>query len=753
MQHRRRLRAAVLALSGLTALALTAGGAAGASPAPRHHHVQAVRDWNVSADGATSVTTASGGAVTAGDTLVTYVEADAPGAGTQTAAVSGCGQTWHLLARQNAQAGDTEAWYVTGAAAKSSCAVTATMGQGGFRLSATAADYGATGTPTAVTGHAASGAASVTVSSIPSGSALWLAGNDWDRAVSRTLLAGDVSVHQNLPSVGDTYWVEDQASAASGTQTVGTSAPATDQWNAVAVAIPPAVTQQPPGAPTGLTAGTTTASTVPLSWTAPSGTVTGYYVYRNSVKVATVTSGTSYTDTGLAASTAYTYTVSAYNGAGEGPQSSSVQATTQGITGVTYQAIDGGPSYYCSSGFTYACNAGWDSPSFFPILDDYAFYAGNSVTTFRDLNLTTDLRATSDVNMATLNANGVTAILDGLNTNFGPETVGWHIEEPDGWSGDAQAVTNQASTFSGNLAGRVLQGSFTWNQFVYPFTTPCGNTMQDVMTCTSGMPEGRHLDIPTADIWWFACSTQSFCQTYVGPNVLGTSGNSTPDQLARGSSYGDMVDAMRGWVTAHPAPVAPYIETEDALAGTGSREITPPEFNWAAWSTIVHGARMLLYFGTTSNFGSGSTFGFSQSVLPGQSVSMYAQAKATNGLVKNLAPIINSQFALHYASVTPAAYVFPVKAQALGTGIDIMAKDYTGSTFTNSSGTFTPGYYIFASSRGSESQSNTQATFTVAGGFTGTVTVVGENRTVQAVNGVFSDTFATGSAVHIYKVG
>jgi chitinase len=87
-----------------------------------------------------------------------------------------------------------------------------------------------------------------------------------------------------------------------------------------------------PGAPTGLTTTGTTASSVSLSWTAPSGTVTGYYVFENGTEVATV-NGTSDTVTGLSASTSYTFTVAAYNSAGSSPQSASVSATTSASSG------------------------------------------------------------------------------------------------------------------------------------------------------------------------------------------------------------------------------------------------------------------------------------------------------------------------------------------------------------------------------------------------------------------------------------
>jgi hypothetical protein len=82
-----------------------------------------------------------------------------------------------------------------------------------------------------------------------------------------------------------------------------------------------------PAAPTGLKVTGTTSSSVSLSWTAPAGTVTGYNVYENGTKNSSVT-GTSTTVAGLAASTTYSFAVTATNSAGESAKSGSVSATT-----------------------------------------------------------------------------------------------------------------------------------------------------------------------------------------------------------------------------------------------------------------------------------------------------------------------------------------------------------------------------------------------------------------------------------------
>ncbi|MFE7181650.1 chitinase [Streptomyces erythrochromogenes] len=83
---------------------------------------------------------------------------------------------------------------------------------------------------------------------------------------------------------------------------------------------------QPPAAPTGLTASATSSSSVLLNWTAVAG-ATSYTVHRDGAAPLPVTSASAAVN-GLAASTTYTFRVSAANAAGESPQSGPVSVTT-----------------------------------------------------------------------------------------------------------------------------------------------------------------------------------------------------------------------------------------------------------------------------------------------------------------------------------------------------------------------------------------------------------------------------------------
>ncbi|MER7575771.1 cellulase family glycosylhydrolase [Streptomyces sp. NPDC126514] len=93
---------------------------------------------------------------------------------------------------------------------------------------------------------------------------------------------------------------------------------------------------QAPTVPTGLASTAKTSTSVALSWTASTDNtrVTGYDVYRGTAKVnAAPVTGTTYTDTGLSPSTAYSYTVRARDAAGN------VSAASAALT-VTTESSD-----------------------------------------------------------------------------------------------------------------------------------------------------------------------------------------------------------------------------------------------------------------------------------------------------------------------------------------------------------------------------------------------------------------------------
>ena len=80
---------------------------------------------------------------------------------------------------------------------------------------------------------------------------------------------------------------------------------------------PPPADTTDPSVPTGLSKGTLTQTSVVLTWNASTDNVgvTGYKVYRNGILIGSPTA-TTYTDSGLVASTTYSFTVAAYDAAG-----------------------------------------------------------------------------------------------------------------------------------------------------------------------------------------------------------------------------------------------------------------------------------------------------------------------------------------------------------------------------------------------------------------------------------------------------
>ncbi len=175
------------------------------------------------------------------DLLVAFVGYDGPTSSPQTATVTGAGLTWTLLTRSNSQAGTSEIWAAQSPNLLSGVTVSSTPGTSGYHGSMTVIAFSNTsGAGMVNAASAASGAPDVVLSGVSAGNWVFAVGHDWDNAIARVPVTGQVLVHQRIDTqTGDTYWVQSTAvpSLVNGTVDIHDSSPTNDRWTYAAVEI------------------------------------------------------------------------------------------------------------------------------------------------------------------------------------------------------------------------------------------------------------------------------------------------------------------------------------------------------------------------------------------------------------------------------------------------------------------------------------------------------------------------------------
>ncbi|MCU1270103.1 MAG: repeat/fibronectin type domain protein [Acidobacteriaceae bacterium] len=297
---------------------------------------------------ASTITTPTFSTISGNELLLAFVSTDySSGANTTVTGISGGSLTWALVKRTNAQSGTAEIWEALAASPLSGVAVTATLSQSVLSsmtvVSFTGADpsgSNGSGAIGAIGGaSASSGAPTATLTTTRNNSWVFGVGNDFDKAIARTVGSGQTLVHQILTSSGDTYWVQRQTTTTpvSGTAVkINDTAPTGDRYNLSIAEVlpslsggggtPPTVSITAPAAGATVTGNTTVSATASSQGSAITGV---QFVLDQSNFGAQVTS-TPYSitwDTTTATAGAHTLSAIAYNSVGLSTTANSITVT------------------------------------------------------------------------------------------------------------------------------------------------------------------------------------------------------------------------------------------------------------------------------------------------------------------------------------------------------------------------------------------------------------------------------------------
>jgi beta-lactam-binding protein with PASTA domain len=201
-------------------------------------------DAVVFSDGAGTRLTSAFSTAVAGEVLLAFASSDGPQASRQTVTVSGAGLTWTLVRRANVRPGTVEIWQAKAAAKLTNVRVQSVQSIGGYRQSFTVVAFrGATGIGASAIADGSTGAPTVSLVTTSAKSLVYGVGDDPDRAVARTLGAGQTMVHQRIDtSARATFWVQRRSTAAAAAGSVVTlndTAPTNDRWNFASVEVVP----------------------------------------------------------------------------------------------------------------------------------------------------------------------------------------------------------------------------------------------------------------------------------------------------------------------------------------------------------------------------------------------------------------------------------------------------------------------------------------------------------------------------------
>ena len=334
---------------------------------------------------------------------------------------------------------------------------------------------------------------------------------------------------------------------------------------------------------------------------------------------------------------------------------------------------------------------------------------------------------TEDSNLDLVRSAGMSAILG--EPRGGQETVGWLVsDEADMWAGPGSGA------WTGNYPGE--------GEICVDPEQRCGFTVQQQSVAdlpgdtrfrftnygkgvtfwwddaTAARFVNEFQDVVSADNYWF--TDEYLCGPTEGGVLLGSDVRLTPRICHLAANYGRTVDRVRNLVEPSGSrPVWAFVELAHPFAENDWPTITPAQVRGAVWSSLIHGARGIVYF--NHSFGGDCE---SQHVLRDPCFAATRKAVTTlDRQITRLAPVLNAPDAEQVTTVAGA--------------VDTLTKRFDGR------------FYVIA---GSAQPARQQAAFRLSCVGDATVTVIDEGRTLRMGSGTFTDEFADGNAVHVYRV-
>ena len=227
------------------------------------------------------------------------------------------------------------------------------------------------------------------------------------------------------------------------------------------------------------------------------------------------------------------------------------------------------------------------------------------------------------------------------------------------------------------------------------------------------------LDVVSADNYWF--TDPWICSQWEGGALLQRKERAlTADECRLAANYGATVRRVRSLVApGADTEVWGFVELGHPFDEDEAPTVRPDEVTAAVWSSIINGARGIVYF--NHSFGGGCR---TQNVLrDGCYADVLAEVASTNAEVQALAPVLASPTLEGLVRTTSQV---EVAAKRSGGHLYLL----TGST----------------THRSQQAELRLPCTGRV------TATVLYEDRTVPVVDGVLTDGFADGTTNHVYRI-